>query len=55
MVVFAEVERTPTLDDLFRKTRSKPHIYYLPLTAQEVADKVAARNRDAATKPGVKA
>lgn len=51
-----EVEKTPTLDDLFRKTRSKPHIYYLPLTAQEVADKVAARNREAAaTKPGVKA
>jgi apoptotic chromatin condensation inducer in the nucleus len=51
-----EVEKTPTLDDLFRKTRSKPHIYYLPLTAQEVADKAAARNREAAaTKPGVKA
>lgn len=50
-----EVESTPTLDDLFRKTRSKPHIYYLPLTAQEVADKVAARNRGAATKPGVRA
>ncbi|XP_024383667.1 uncharacterized protein [Physcomitrium patens] len=50
-----EVERTPTLDDLFRKTRSKPHIYYLPLTAQEVADKVAAKNREAATKPAAKA
>ncbi|KAG0559429.1 hypothetical protein KC19_10G104000 [Ceratodon purpureus] len=50
-----EVERTPTLDDLFRKTRSKPHIYYLPLTAEEVADKVATRNREAAAKPGVKA
>jgi apoptotic chromatin condensation inducer in the nucleus len=55
MALSAEVERTPTLDDLFRKTRSKPHIYYLPLTAEEVAEKVAARNREAAAKPGVKA
>jgi apoptotic chromatin condensation inducer in the nucleus len=33
----------PTLDDLFKKTRAKPHIYYLPLTDQDVAAKLAAR------------
>lgn len=49
-----EVERTPTLDDLFRKTRAKPHIYYLPLTAKEVTDKVAIKNREAASKPTAK-
>lgn len=32
----------PTLDDLFRKTKTKPHIYYLPLTDEQVAEKLAA-------------
>lgn len=32
----------PTLDDLFRKTKAKPHIYYLPLTDEQVAEKLAA-------------
>ncbi len=32
-------EPVKTLDSLFRKTSTKPHIYYLPLTEQEVAEK----------------
>ncbi|KAL8233809.1 hypothetical protein R6Q59_019909 [Mikania micrantha] len=29
-----------TLDDLFRKTRATPRIYYLPLSAEQVAEKL---------------
>ncbi|KAK9270865.1 hypothetical protein L1049_026451 [Liquidambar formosana] len=36
-----------TLDDLFRKTRATPRIYYLPLTEEEVASKLAMRGKDA--------
>ncbi|MCO5611163.1 hypothetical protein L7F22_065413 [Adiantum nelumboides] len=37
----------PTLDDLFRRTTTKPHIYYLPLTDEQVAEKLAAaKNKD---------
>ncbi|KAK4352428.1 hypothetical protein RND71_027946 [Anisodus tanguticus] len=32
-----------TLDDLFRKTKAAPRIYYLPLTDEEVAKKLAIR------------
>ncbi|XP_010261185.1 PREDICTED: apoptotic chromatin condensation inducer in the nucleus [Nelumbo nucifera] len=32
-----------TLDDLFRKTRATPRIYYLPLSEEQVAAKLAAR------------
>lgn len=53
--VFAELEKTPTLDDLFKKTRAKPQIYYLPLTSQQVAERLANRNQASLTKPGVKA
>lgn len=53
--VFTEVEKTPTLDDLFKKTRAKPQIYYLPLTSQQVAEKLANRSQASLTKPGVKA
>lgn len=35
-----------TLDDLFKKTRAKPHIYYLPLTEEQVTSKLAAKGRD---------
>ncbi|XP_057838941.2 uncharacterized protein LOC131048979 isoform X1 [Cryptomeria japonica] len=35
-----------TLDDLFKKTRAKPHIYYLPLNKEQVAAKLAARIQD---------
>ncbi|CAA6665081.1 unnamed protein product [Spirodela intermedia] len=31
-----------TLDDLFKKTRASPRIYYLPLSEEQVAAKVAA-------------
>jgi hypothetical protein len=32
-------ENMPTLDDLFKKTKTKPHIYFLPLSDQEVQQK----------------
>ncbi|XP_060198812.1 uncharacterized protein LOC132627470 isoform X1 [Lycium barbarum] len=35
-----------TLDDLFRKTKAAPRIYYLPLTDEEVAKKLASRGDD---------
>eukprot|EP01018_Ginkgo_biloba_P008458 Gb_05925 [translate_table: standard] len=35
-----------TLDDLFKKTRAKPHIYYLPLTEEQVAAKLSARKKN---------
>lgn len=34
-----------TLDDLFRKTRTPPQIYYLPLTEEQVAAKKAIRSK----------
>lgn len=36
-----QVEEEPekTLDSLFKKTFTKPHIYYLPLTEEEVEEK----------------
>ncbi|XP_074592371.1 uncharacterized protein LOC141848210 [Curcuma longa] len=34
-----------TLDDLFKKTKATPRIYYLPLTKEEVASKLAARGK----------
>ncbi|KAJ7562805.1 hypothetical protein O6H91_03G085000 [Diphasiastrum complanatum] len=39
----------PTLDDLFKKTRAKPHIYYLPLTEEQVTAKFA-RSKPSITK-----
>ncbi|KAL4203269.1 hypothetical protein AMTRI_Chr01g103150 [Amborella trichopoda] len=33
----------PTLDDLFKKTKATPRIYYLPLSDEQVAAKLAAR------------
>ncbi|XVF17178.1 hypothetical protein REPUB_Repub10bG0097200 [Reevesia pubescens] len=35
-----------TLDDLFRKTKATPRIYYLPLSEEQVAAKRAARSRN---------
>jgi apoptotic chromatin condensation inducer in the nucleus len=32
-----------TLDDLFRKTKAAPRIYYLPLSEETIAAKLAAR------------
>jgi len=34
-----------TLDDLFRKTQSSPRIYYLPLSEEEVAAKLATQGK----------
>ncbi|XP_068636676.1 actin cytoskeleton-regulatory complex protein PAN1 [Aristolochia californica] len=34
-----------TLDDLFRKTKATPRIYYLPLSEEQVAAKLAAQGR----------
>ncbi|XP_061344721.1 uncharacterized protein LOC133290618 [Gastrolobium bilobum] len=34
-----------TLDDLFRKTRATPRVYYLPLSEEQVAAKLAAQGR----------
>lgn len=34
-----------TLDDLFKKTQSSPRIYYLPLSEEEVAAKLAAQGK----------
>ncbi|KAF5747380.1 apoptotic chromatin condensation inducer in the nucleus [Tripterygium wilfordii] len=34
-----------TLDDLFRKTKATPWIYYLPLSEEQVAAKLGARSR----------
>ncbi|KAI3767727.1 hypothetical protein L2E82_18090 [Cichorium intybus] len=36
-----------TLDDLFRKTRATPRIYYLPLSDEEVAGKLKAQGKTA--------
>lgn len=41
-------EEVVTLDDLFRKTKAKPHLYYLPLTDEQVAEKQARREARAA-------
>lgn len=35
-----------TLDDLFRKTKATPRIYYLPLSEDQVAAKVATRGKN---------
>lgn len=34
-----------TLDDLFRKTTATPRIYYLPLSEEQVAAKLAAQGK----------
>ncbi|XP_074571386.1 uncharacterized protein LOC141827938 [Curcuma longa] len=34
-----------TLDDLFKKTKATPRIYYLPLSEEEAASKLAARGK----------
>ena len=35
----------PSLDDLFRKTKAAPQIYYLPLSDEQVASKLAAEKQ----------
>lgn len=39
MADLVAVDPVKTLDDIFRKTNAKPHIYYLPLTEEEVKAK----------------
>ncbi|KAF8109590.1 hypothetical protein N665_0094s0056 [Sinapis alba] len=43
----AEEQEPPivTLDDLFKKTKAIPRIYYLPLSEEQVAAKLAANNK----------
>lgn len=40
-----EEEPVKTLDNLFKKTKTKPHVYYLPLTEEEVQEKRDKLNR----------
>ncbi|KAL5751648.1 hypothetical protein ACOSP7_021831 [Xanthoceras sorbifolium] len=42
-----------TLDDLFRKTKATPRIYYLPLSEEQVAVKLQARNKTTKQSAGV--
>lgn len=35
-----------TLDDLFRKTRATPRVYYLPLSDEQVETKLKAQGKD---------
>lgn len=44
-----ELQEPPivTLDDLFRKTKATPRIYYLPLSEEQVAAKLAAQGKGA--------
>lgn len=44
-----EEEDPKALEDLFRKTETKPWLYWLPLTEEQVAEKAA---REAAQLPG---
>lgn len=45
-------DEPPSLDDLFRKTEAKPHLYYLPLSDEQVAAKKARREAAAAAGAG---
>ena len=36
-------ERLKSIDQLFKKTKTKPHIYYLPLSEDEVNEKILLR------------
>jgi len=40
-----EEEPAKLLDNLFNKTKAQPHIYWLPLTEQQVVERVAERER----------
>lgn len=44
-----EEDEPKTLEDLFRKTTTKPWLYWLPLTEEQVAEKA---KKDAASLPG---
>lgn len=38
-------EPTKTLSDLFLKTKTEPYIYYLPLTEEQVQEKIKKKNK----------
>ncbi|DBA66427.1 TPA: Apoptotic chromatin condensation inducer in the nucleus [Trebouxia sp. C0005] len=40
----------PTLDDLFKKTITKPYLYWMPLTEEQAADRKAQAEAAAAEK-----
>uniref|UniRef100_A0ACD5ULD8 Uncharacterized protein n=1 Tax=Avena sativa TaxID=4498 RepID=A0ACD5ULD8_AVESA len=40
-----ETKRALSLDDLFKRTKATPMIYYLPLSEEEVSAKLAARSK----------
>ncbi|KAJ6305427.1 hypothetical protein OIU78_020882 [Salix suchowensis] len=42
-----------TLDDLFRKTKTTPRIYYLPLSEEQVAAKLAGHGKNTKQSAGV--
>ncbi len=44
------MDEPKSLDDLFRKTATKPWLYWLPLTDQQAAEKAAARAKAASSK-----
>jgi len=37
------IEQPKTLEDLFKKTVTKPHLYYLPLSDEQVQEKLKLR------------
>lgn len=38
-------EPAKTLSDLFLKTKTEPYIYYLPLTEEQVQEKIKNKNK----------
>lgn len=46
-VIILEKKEEPvkTLDNLFKKTNTLPHIYYLPLTEEQVKEKMKAMEK----------
>lgn len=48
---FVQVPEEPlTLDNLFRKTETKPALYWLPLTEQQAVERIARHEAEAAAK-----
>lgn len=45
-----QVDNPPTLDDLFRKTTTKPCLYWLPLSEVQAAERKAKLEAAAAQK-----
>lgn len=45
----------PTLDDLFKKTITKPYLYWMPLTEEQAADRKAQAEAAAAAAEKAKA